>query len=314
MNVLVDVWLARGRKQGIREAYEEARKIAKRADIVQLLDLKFPQVFGAQGATDEAEAIQSKPSSPYPNPINEVIKRLEYVETESRLTELVDIAWNVPNLATFMSCLPLEIPPEPALASLRELYKTHDQLRHFSIEDYYRLIETDFFQSNERVELIDGLLFTRSLMTPRHRACMHRLVKFLERGYMDDAQVLIQSPIILTNSNSALMPDISVVHYRDDEYASHYPEGSDVYLAIELSQSAPKSDPDPRCQLYAREKIAEYWRLDITDNLLDTYCGPKVDEMGMTGYRLKSTSGGHNELITPLMFPGCFVFVDEIFR
>jgi len=187
-------------------------------------------------------------------------------------------------------------------------------LRSLSVDEYHRLIEIDFFRPDEQIELIDGHIFNKNPMSPRHRACMHRLVKLLEDQFEEQglALVLMQSPITLSQSNSEPEPDVVVVQYRDDEYVSRHPGPDDIYLAIEVSRTTLQFDRDTKYQLYARENIAEYWVVNLIDDSLEVYQDPYVDSSGQAGYRTKQTFG-HDKYVPLLMFPSCRILVDDIF-
>lgn len=186
------------------------------------------------------------------------------------------------------------------------------ELRTLNLDEYHRLIEIDFFCPDERVELIDGFLFTNNPVSPRKRACRHRLMRLLQSELRQRAQVLMKSPITLPNSNSEPEPDIVVVQARGDEYANQHPSANDIFLVVEVSRSILESDRDMKYQLYARESIAEYWILNLVDDLLEVHQGPYVDSTGVAGYRMKQTFD-RNERISPLVFSGCQILVDEMF-
>jgi len=182
------------------------------------------------------------------------------------------------------------------------------------VDEYHRLIDVEFFRPDERIELIDGILFVKNPMSPRHRACMHRLVKLLEDEFEEQglALVLMQSPITLAQSNSEPEPDVVVVQYRDDDYVSHHPGPDDIYLSIEVSRTTLKFDQDAKYQLYAREGIAEYWVLNLIDDLLEVYQSSYVDSTGQAGYRTKQTFE-RDKYVSLLKFPSCRILVDDIF-
>jgi hypothetical protein len=70
-------------------------------------------------------------------------------------------------------------------------------------------------------------------------------------------------------------PDLAVLQWRDDEYATAHPRPSDTLLVIEVSQSSLQYDWNRKLPLYARHRIPEVWIVDVVNLRLHTFDSPR---------------------------------------
>jgi Uma2 family endonuclease len=177
--------------------------------------------------------------------------------------------------------------------------------RSFSAEEYHRLAEAGILSEDDRVELIEGEIFTVSPVGLAHIACVDRLNAILNRKVAQLAIVRVQSPIRLDN-NSEPQPDISLLKPRDDFYLRSPATPSDVLLVIEVSDSSVDFDRMVKVPLYARAGIPEVWLAIVQQDHIEAYSRP-VDG----SYRVvRIVSRG--ESLSPESFPDVVVTVEEI--
>jgi Uma2 family endonuclease len=127
------------------------------------------------------------------------------------------------------------------------------QRRLFTVEEYHRMAEAGILSEDDRVELIEGELVTMSPIGSRHAACVARLTALLfpvgGRGIL-----WVQNPIRL-GARSEPQPDVALLRYRPDFYASAHPGPEDVLLVVEVAETSADADRSLKIPLYARYGI-----------------------------------------------------------
>ena len=145
--------------------------------------------------------------------------------------------------------------------------------RPFTTTEYYKLLETGFFTEDDRVELIDGEIITMSPIGPRHTASVKRLNTFLVRKTFGLALIGVQDPIHL-NQYSAPQPDISILKFHADYYASGHPEPENILIAIEVADSSVDYDRQIKFPKYAEAGIPEAWLVDLVNDRIEIHALP----------------------------------------
>lgn len=188
-----------------------------------------------------------------------------------------------------------------AIASLDETVKP----RRFTVEEYYRMAEAGILEPEERLELLDGVIYVMSPIGSRHASNVHRLGFLLGRQLGDRAQVRFQSPIRLTD-DSEPEPDLAIVTPRHDFYASGHPEPSDVFLLIEVMETSAAYDRGKKLRSYARAGIKEVWLVDLKRETVEICRQAEGDE-----YTERRVLGrGRN--VACLAFPDLELAVNDI--
>ncbi|QWK11878.1 MAG: Uma2 family endonuclease [Thermoflexus hugenholtzii] len=178
------------------------------------------------------------------------------------------------------------------------------QRRLFTVEEYHRMAEAGILSEDDRVELIEGELVTMSPIGSRHAACVARLTALLfpveGRGIL-----WVQNPIRL-GARSEPQPDVALLRYRPDFYASAHPGPEDVLLVVEVAETSADSDRSLKIPLYARYGIPEAWLVDLLEERIEIYRHPTPQ-----GYR--SLHIAHRgETVSPTALPDLELSVDEI--
>jgi Uma2 family endonuclease len=178
------------------------------------------------------------------------------------------------------------------------------QRRLFTVEEYHRMAEAGILSEDDRVELIEGELVTMSPIGSRHAACVARLTALLfpveGRGIL-----WVQNPIRL-GARSEPQPDVTLLRYRPDFYASAHPGPEDVLLVVEVAETSADADRSLKIPLYARYGIPEAWLVDLLEERIEIYRHPTPQ-----GYR--SLHIAHRgETVSPALIPSLTVAVDEV--
>ncbi len=146
------------------------------------------------------------------------------------------------------------------------------EFRHWTREEYERLVAEGFFHPEERLELVDGLIFELSPQSPPHAVAIRLARRALEPIFSEGFDVLVQMPLAL-DDDSEPEPDLAVVRGRDprENLISH---PTAAVLVIEVADSSLQRDPE-KAVLYARVGILDYWILNLKERCLEVSREPK---------------------------------------
>jgi Uma2 family endonuclease len=121
--------------------------------------------------------------------------------------------------------------------------------------EYDRMVELGFFDADERVELLDGVL----VQVSPHGACARYVVRRA-------AQVPFAA-----SEWSEPEPDIAVV--RNDPDQRDHP--SEVLLLVEISDSTLRYDRKVKQPIYANAHVPEYWIVNVDDQVVEVFTQPR---------------------------------------
>ena len=108
------------------------------------------------------------------------------------------------------------------------------------------------------------------------------------------------------NDSSEPEPDVTLLEWKDDFYASGHPGPQDVLLVIEVADSTVDFDRNQKLQLYARAGITEVWIVNLQDRRVETYTEPEGDQYSSVRYY------GPGESVAPMHFPDIGLVVEQI--
>lgn len=166
----------------------------------------------------------------------------------------------------------------------------------FTVEEWDRLGQLGFFGEDDRVELVDGEIVDMTPIGDRHAACVIRLTRLFSAQVGDDALVSVQGPVRLSE-HSEPQPDLALLRFRDDDYASAKPTSSDVLLVVEVADTSLRYDRDRKASLYGRSGIPECWVVDLTSDQVLVFTQPSPD-----GYQTSVVSRP-GEMLVPQLLP-----------
>ncbi len=177
--------------------------------------------------------------------------------------------------------------------------------RHFTVDEYDRLIEAGFFGPEERLELVDGEIVAMNPIGVRHAACVTRLTTLLSAGVGRRALVSVQNPVVLGERQEP-QPDLAVLRHRDDYYATRRPGPPDVLLLVEVVDTTMTFDRGVKVPRYAAAGVPEVWLVDLQRDLILVYHEPTPQ-----GYTI-SRAAGRGERLSLLTLSDVSVAVDEV--
>lgn len=161
--------------------------------------------------------------------------------------------------------------------------ETIDQ-RRFTVAEYHRMAETGIFKSDERVELIRGVVRRMSPKNYAHVVAVTYLYQRLVGALKGRAAVFQEAPLKLIPFDSEPEPDIVAISSPDIK--DYGPERSEPVLVIEVADSSLRYDLSAKAQLYAEASVPEYWVVNLVDRELVVFRSPhEGDYRDRTTYR-----------------------------
>jgi Uma2 family endonuclease len=168
--------------------------------------------------------------------------------------------------------------------------------------EYDRLIESGFFQPEDRIELIGGELIVAEPKGTAHSTAVGLMEDALRATFGPGWVVRGQDPIA-PDDESEPEPDVAVVPGTHRDYRDAHP--ARPVLVVEVAESSLGFDRERKGSLYARAGIADYWILNLVDRVLEVYRDPAPDLSAHFGWRYLSVEIlGSEASVTPLAAAG----------
>ena len=142
-------------------------------------------------------------------------------------------------------------------------------LRRFTRAEFDRLIALGFFQEDERVELVHGILVRMTPPGPPHGNSVDRLNELPLPRLLGRARVRIQQPFV-AHDESEPEPDVAVVPVGD--YSIEHPHVA--FLVVEVADSSLIYDRETKAPLYAASEVAEYWIVNLPERVVEVHTDP----------------------------------------
>jgi len=145
------------------------------------------------------------------------------------------------------------------------------QTRRFTRAEYDRLIDQGFFEEDERIELLDGLLVVKEPQGSEHSAAVSGVGAALQRAFGPRYHVRVGAPVALDDTSEP-EPDLAVVCGRPFDYRDALP--SRPVLVVEVARTSLEKDRQRKGPLYARQGVADYWIVNLAAHVLEVYREP----------------------------------------
>lgn len=145
--------------------------------------------------------------------------------------------------------------------------------RKLTVSDFLAMGEAGLFAPDERVELLDGEVYTMSPPSSQHAGLVKRLTKLLEGAFGDRAVLSVQDPLILDDYRLT-EPDLALLKPSTSFYTERHPQAEDTLLVVEVSRSSLNFDKTEKLPRYAEAGVPEVWIVDLDAQLLEVYREP----------------------------------------
>lgn len=167
--------------------------------------------------------------------------------------------------------------------------------------EYDRLVALGFFDADEQVELLYGVLVRMTPQDPPHSSVVQKLTRALA-PLLPRAEMRIQLPFAASD-DSEPEPDVAMVPLGS--YADQHPR--EALLIVEVADSSLRKDRDVKSRLYAECGVPEYWVVDVPARTVEVYRAPTE------GAYAQRETRGLGERIALLRFADVAVSVSDLF-
>lgn len=174
--------------------------------------------------------------------------------------------------------------------------------RRWTRVEYDRLVDAGVFLPGEPIELLGGLLVVAEPQGDAHFTAIRLAEDALRVTFGAGWEVRAQGPIAL-DAESEPEPDVAVVPGRARDYRAGHP--THAVLVVEVAEASLRRDRKDKGGLYARAGIADYWIVNLVDQVLEVYREPGPDSAAPFGWRYQSvTVIGPDGSVAPLAAHG----------
>jgi Uma2 family endonuclease len=139
---------------------------------------------------------------------------------------------------------------------------------------YDRMVDAGIVGGDDDVELLDGLLVVREPQGSRHAVVVGLVRAVLERAFGRRYHVREEKPFALDDLSEP-EPDLVVVPGPVRAYRDFHP--SKAVLVVEVADSSLEVDRVRKGTLYARAGVADYWVVNLVDEVLEVYRDPVTE-------------------------------------
>ena len=148
----------------------------------------------------------------------------------------------------------------------------------FTLEMFEHLSDTGIF-GEAHVELLNGEILVKTMQKPPHAQTVRQLSKLFEQLFGERALLSAQLPLVmLAPPPDFLEPDLTLLKLPAEQYKDRNPTSNDAIVVIEVSDTTLERDRGAKLEAYARNKIPEYWILNVNETKLEVYREPKGNE------------------------------------
>lgn len=142
-------------------------------------------------------------------------------------------------------------------------------IHRLTVDDVFRMVETEVLSPDERVELIDGILLDASPAGEPHSRLVARLNAQFARTADERWEVRVQDTLFVPRG--FLSPDLMLVTVDPDRERL-----TTALLVIEVSRTSRARD-EAKVVDYAQAAVPEYWRIDLEAREVVVRRGPAGD-------------------------------------
>ena len=181
--------------------------------------------------------------------------------------------------------------------------------RRWTRREYDRLIELGVLHEDEPIELLAGRLVVREPQRTPHAVATQLVAEALRAAFGAGWSVRVQLPLAL-DEESEPEPDVAVVRGAPRDYLREHP--SFPALVVEVAHDSLRADRTLKARLYARAAIADYWIVDLVDQVLEVHRSPTGPTRGRRAAYADVRRIPPSEAIAPLAAPAARIVVSDL--
>ena len=144
-----------------------------------------------------------------------------------------------------------------------------------TVEQYHTMIETGVLTDDDPVELIEGVLVFHMPKNPPHTYVLEAVTETLRPLLPSGWTLRAQEPVTLDDGEPE--PDVVIARGNRRRYRQRHPGPADVGIVIEVSDSTLDRDRGTKLRSYARAGIAEYWIVNVAEQVIEVRTEPLSD-------------------------------------
>lgn len=193
---------------------------------------------------------------------------------------------------------------------MSEVARSPARTKRWTRLEYERLVDLGAFGPEERLELIGGQLVVREPQGRPHATGIRLVAAALRAAFGPGWVIEAQLPVAL-DEESEPEPDIAVVRGQPRDYIASHPTRPDLVVEVALGSLA--LDRREKASLYARAGVADYWIVNLVDNVVEVYREPVPDPDGAYAWRYASMATlRRGNSVTPLALPDSAIPVSDL--
>ncbi len=181
--------------------------------------------------------------------------------------------------------------------------KLLEQVRPLTREEYHVIADAGLFD-DERVELIEGVIYALAPQRSEHAIAVRKINATLLPALLGRAVCQVQLPLALGDSEPE--PDFAILFEASTDELSRSEHPTRARLVIEVADTTLAKDREIKARPYSRAGIPEYWIVNLVDRKLEVYRRPAGDK-----YQLHDVLQSNESLVLPA-FPDVQVKVKDL--
>ena len=182
------------------------------------------------------------------------------------------------------------------------------QARHWSRQEYERLVSAGMFHPEEQLELVQGEILQMSPQGSAHATAVSLVENALREAFGSNYLIRIQMPLAL-DPDSEPEPDIAVMIGSPRDYRNAHPKTAE--LVVEVADTTIEYDRKRKTPLYAKAGIQENWILNILERQLEVFSLPARDYSLSQPYQERKIHTPP-ETVSPLHLPEISILVADL--
>lgn len=172
------------------------------------------------------------------------------------------------------------------------------------------MVEKGLLDSRDKIELLDGLLVVKEPQSAVHSAAVVAGHQVLQRAFGSRYHIRMGAPVALDRMSEP-EPDLAVVPGNPWKYKTAHP--AKPVLMVEVSLTSRSRDRLWKAALYARAGLADYWVVNLVDEVLEVYREPRRVRSHRHGWRYDSVQLlGRGGTVSPLAAPRARIRVADL--
>ena len=194
--------------------------------------------------------------------------------------------------------------PPPAAARSRpepvpRLPQQPGGVHRFTLDEYHAMIASGILREDDRVELLDGYIVESMSINPPHAAGVYLCSQLLRSRVDQQASLVFSERPIALPPASEPEPDVVIVAFQPDFYATAHPTPADVTLVVEVADESLERDREHKLPRYAEAGLPEYWIVNLRDGQLERYTDPRParPEVGQSAAYAKTEVFGRGQVL-----------------